>query len=195
MLKIAQHALTATPQEKDMVEYGPIQLLALGFPDVDKLRGALLQEISKLSESGLIRVVGLQAIVKDAEGNIAAAEVTGLPEEERIKLGAVVGALIGLGAAGEEGATVGAQIGAETVAQKEFGLSQTEIEEIAADIPDGTAAVFLLIEHLWAKRFKEIARAQDGVVLAEGFVSPEALVTIGALLAEGAEVAEKLQAR
>ena len=195
MLKITQNALAATPQEKDMVEYGPIQLLALGFPDVDKLRGALLQEISKLSESGLIRVVGAQAVLKDKNGTVAAVGITDLPEEERIKLGAAVGALIGFGAAGDRGATVGAQVGAETVAQEEFGLSQRQIEDIGDDMPDGTAAVFLLIEHLWAKRFKEIARAQDGVVLADGFVSPEALVTIGALLAEGAEVAEKLQAK
>jgi hypothetical protein len=41
-------------------------------------------------------------------------------DEERIKLGAAVGALIGLGAAGTEGAKAGAQAGAERVAQKEF---------------------------------------------------------------------------
>ncbi len=178
-----------------MVLYGPIQLLVLGFPDVDKLRGALLEEIFKLSEAGLIRVVGLQAVLKDENGNVAAVGLTELPEEERIRLGAAIGALIGLGAAGEKGARAGAQAGAETVAEKEFGLSPAQIEEIAADVPNGTAAGFLLIEHLWAKRFKEIARAQGGVVLANGFIAPEVFVAIGALLAEGAEAAAKIQAK
>ncbi len=174
-----------------MVEFGPIQLLVIGFPSLDKLKGELLKETLRLSETGLIRVVGLQAIVKDREGNIASVGITELPKEERMKLGAAVGALIGLGAAGEEGALAGAQAGAEAVAQKEFGFSQTQIEEIADDMPNDTAAGFLLIEHLWAKKFKEIARAQDGVVLANGFITPEALVSIGALLEAGAEAAEK----
>ncbi len=182
-----------------MVEYGPIQLIVLAFPSLDKLKGELINEIFSLSEEGLIRVIGLQAVLKDRNGKVTAAGVTELPEEERIKLGAAIGALIGRGAADTEGALVGAQAGAEAVAQRaaqrEFGLSQTQIKEIADDMPNDTAAGFLLIEHLWAKRFKEIARAQDGVVLANGFISPEALVTIGALLAEGAEAAQKIEAK
>ncbi len=181
-----------------MVEYGPIQLVVLAFPSLDKLKGDLINEIFSLSEKGLIRVIGLQAVLKDKNGKIVAAGVTELPEEERIKLGAAIGALIGLGAAGTEGALAGARAGAETVAertaQREFGLSQRQIQEIADDMPNDTAAGFLLIEHLWAKRFKEIARAQDGVVLANGFIAPEAFVAIGALLAEGAEAAQKIEA-
>lgn len=180
-----------------MVEYGPIQLIVLVFPSLDKLKGDLINEIFSLSEEGLIRVVGLQAILKDKKGKITAAGVTELPEEERIKLGASIGALIGLGAAGKRGALAGAHAGAEAVAQKaaqrEFGLSQTQIQEIADDMPNDSAAGFLLIEHLWAKKFKEIARAQDGVVLANGIISPEALIGIGALLAEGAKAAEKVK--
>jgi len=186
--------LTATPQEKEknMIEYGPIQLVALGFPDINELKGALLKEVSKLSQKGLIRVIGAQAILKDESGDIAAVGITDLPEEERVKLGAAVGALIGLGAAGDLGELAGAEAGAKAVAENEFGLDQTQIEEIVADMPNGTAAGFFLIEHVWAKRFAEIARAQDGVVLANGFLTPEALVTVGALLAEGVEAAENL---
>ncbi len=180
-----------------MVEYGPIQLLVLAFPSLDKLKGELINEIFSLSEEGLIRVVGLQAVLKDKNGNITSAAVTELPEEERVKLGAAIGALIGLGAAGMEGVLPGAQAGAEVVAEKtaqrEFGLSQRQIKELADDMPNDTAAGFLLIEHLWAKRFKEIARAQDGVVLANGFIAPEAFIAIGALLAEGAEAAQKVE--
>jgi hypothetical protein len=42
----------------------------------------------------------------------------------------------------------------------------------------------LLVEHLWAKRFKEIASKQNGIVLAQGFIEPAALVALGAELAE-----------
>ena len=65
--------------------------------------------------------------------------------------------LIGFGAAGEEGAKAGANAGAEAAYYKEFGLDEKQVKEIAKNIPNGTAAGFLLIEHLWAKKFKEIA--------------------------------------
>ncbi len=176
-----------------MVEFGPIQMIALGFPDVNKLKGEVLKEIFRLSEAKIIRVIGLLAIVKDAKGNIAAAQITELSDEDRMKLGAGIGALIGLGAAGKEGAMAGAKAGAERAASKEFGLSQEKIMEIAKDIPKGTAAGFLLVEHLWAKKLKELVRKQDGVVLAQGFIQPEALVALGAELAEGAKAAEKVK--
>ncbi len=128
-----------------MVEFGPIQMIALGFPDVNKLKGDVLKEIFRLSEAKIIRVIGLLAIVKDAKGDIAAAQITELSDEDRMKLGAGIGALIGLGAAGKKGAVAGAKAGAEAVASKEFGLSQEKIMEIAKDIPKGTAAGFCLL--------------------------------------------------
>jgi uncharacterized membrane protein len=176
-----------------LVEFGPIQLIALGFPEIDKLKGELLKEIFRLSEAKIIRVIGLLAIVKDAKGNIEAAQITELSDEDRIKLGAGIGALIGLGAAGTKGAVAGAKAGAERVAQKEFGLSQERIMEIAESVPKGTAAGILLVEHLWAKKFKEIAMKQNGIVLAQGFIEPVALVALGAELAEGAKAAEKVK--
>jgi uncharacterized membrane protein len=179
----------------ELVEFGPIQMIALGFPELDKLKGEVLKEIFRLSEAGLIRVIGLLAIVKDEKGNIEAAQITELSDEERMKLGAGIGALIGLGAAGKKGAMAGAKAGAEAVASKEFGLSQEKIMEIAKDIPKGTAAGLLLVEHLWAKKLKEQVLKQDGIVLAQGFIAPNALVALGAELAEGAKAAEKVKVK
>jgi len=75
---------------------------------------------------------------------------------------------------------------------KEFGLNQKQIREIARDIPNGSAAGFLLIEHLWAKNLKEIALAQDGIMLANGFITPDSLMALGSELAEGVKAAGKL---
>jgi uncharacterized membrane protein len=168
-------------------------MLVLGFPDQNKLKGDMLKEIFRLSEAKIIRVIGLMAVVKDEKGNIEAAQITELSDEDRIKLGAGIGALIGLGAAGKKGALAGAQAGAETAAGKEFGLSTEEIMAIAEEIPKGTAAGILLIEHLWAKKLKEIALKVNGMVLAEGFIRPIELVAIGAELAEGAKTAQKVK--
>ncbi|MGB9175641.1 MAG: DUF1269 domain-containing protein [Methanoregula sp.] len=174
-----------------MVEYGPIQIIAIGFPEIESLDGALLKEIFQLSDARIIRVLGLLAMVKDEKGKIASVQITELSDEDRIKLSAAVGALIGFGAAGKEGAIAGAEAGAERAAHKNFGLSQTQIRDITKEMPSGTAAGFLLIEHLWAKKFKETAMKKHGILLANSFISPAALVSLGTELAEGAKTAEK----
>jgi uncharacterized membrane protein len=179
--------------EEKMVEFGPIQLIAMGFPELDNLKGELLKEIFRLSETKIIRVVGLLAIVKDEKGKIASVQITELSDEDRIKLGAGIGTLIGFGATGVQGAIAGARAGANAAYNKEFGLSQKQIKEIAQDIPNGTAAGLLLVEHLWAKKFKEIALEQHAVLLANGFITPDSLVAMGAHLAEGAKAAEKVK--
>lgn len=197
MLKIARNAL-ATPQteeEKNMVEFGPIELIVMGFPSLDKLKGELNREIFKLRVARTLRVVGLQAIEKDKNGKIKTVEISELHEKERTKLAAGVGELIGFGVASGAGAQAGAEVGTEMAAQTKYVLSSTQIKAIAEEMPNDTAAVFLLVEHLWAKKLEEIALAHDGVILVNSFISPDALVGIGALLAEAAEAAEKLQAQ
>ena len=177
-----------------MAEFGPISLIAIGFPNIENLKGDLLKEIFKLSEARIIRVIGLLAIVKDGStGEIASVQITELSQEDRIKLGAAIGSLIGFGAAGEKGAIAGAEAGAQRVAAKDFGLTQSQIREVAKSMPRGTAAGFMLVEHLWAKKFKEIAQKQNGVLLANGFISPGDLVALGAHLAEGAKAAERVR--
>jgi uncharacterized membrane protein len=176
-----------------MVEFGPIHMIVLDFPDIGKLKGEALKEVFRLSEAGIIRVIGLLAIAKDKNGNMEAVQLTELSDADRVKLGAGIGALIGLGAAGKKGAMAGAEAGAMRVAKKDFGLSSEQVMDIAKDIPNGTAASILLFEHLWAKRLKELVIKQDGIVLAQGVIEPGALVALGAELAEGANAAEKVR--
>ena len=177
-----------------MVEFGPIHMIVLGFPDVSKLKGEALKEVFKLSEAGIIRVIGLLAIAKDKNGHMEAVQLTELSDADRVKLGAGIGALIGFGAAGKKGAMEGAEAGAMGV-KKDFGLTKKEVMDIAEEIPNGTAASIVLFEHLWAKKLKEIAIKVDGVVLAQGVIEPRALVALGSELAEGAKAAEKVKIR
>jgi uncharacterized membrane protein len=178
---------------KFVAEFGPISLLAIGFPEIKNLDGALIKELLKLSDAYIIKIIGLMAISKDGKGKVKSVQLTEFSDEERVRLGAAIGALIGFGAAGKEGAEAGANAGAEAAYYKEFGLSKEQIKGIATKMPNGTAAGFLLIEHLWAKTFKELAMEKHGVVLANGFISPASLVALGAELAEGAKAAEKVK--
>lgn len=86
-----------------MVVFGPISMIAIAFPDVETLKGELAGEIRRLSQDGIIRVIGMLAVVKDRKGDYAGVQATELSDEDRIKLGAGIGALIGYGAGGMPG--------------------------------------------------------------------------------------------
>ena len=164
-----------------MEEIGPLQILVVGFTD-PKLDGSVLGELQSASDSGAIKVVDALGVYKDDEGNILAAEVSDLGLEEAMVYGAWVGALIGLGAGGEEGAELGAIAGAMSALDSyEYGLDVEGIESIAADIPAGGAAMLLVIEHRWAIPLRNAVRASGGILIAQDFLNPEALIALGAM--------------
>ena len=67
------------------------------------------------------------AVYKDAEGNLEAEHLSNLTEDEAIEMGSKIGALIGLGFAGEEGAEAGALAGAEAAEDGESLLAEDEV--------------------------------------------------------------------
>src|SRR6185437_16938109 len=91
--------------------------------------------------------------------------------------------LLGFGAAGEEGAEIGAVAGAEAFSERTFGLTDDDVRGLARDIPPGKTAVMMLVEHVWAVPLKEAILRTGGVVLGQGMVQPESLVLAGAAMA------------
>jgi len=164
------------------MDIGPLQLLVIGFTD-PKLDGSLLGTLENASNAGLIRVVDMLGVYKDESGDVAAAEMSELTEDEAMTYGAWIGALIGLGAGGEEGAEAGAIVGAMSAADEyEYGLDAEALSTIAEDIPAGGAAMMLVVDHQWAIPFRNAMRDQGGILIAQDFLSPETLVAIGAEL-------------
>ena len=163
------------------MQIGPLQLLVVGFTD-PKLDGSVIGSLAKASDAGHIKIVDLLGVYKDEQGNVLAAEASELTADESMVYGAWVGALIGYGAGGEQGAEMGAIAGALTAADEyEYGLDPEAIESVAEAIPAGGAAMLLVIEHTWAIEFRDAVRASGGILIAQDFLSPEALITYGAL--------------
>lgn len=164
-----------------MEEIGPLQILVVGFTD-PQLDGSVLGELEAASETGAIKVVDALGVYKDDDGNILAAQASDLGVEEAMVYGAWVGALVGLGAGGEEGAEIGAVAGAiSAMDEYEYGLDAESIQSIAQDIPAGGAAMMLVIEHTWAIPLRNALRANGGILIAQDFLSPEALIALGAM--------------
>jgi len=90
---------------------GPVQALVVGFGD-DRFTGEILPELRRLREADVIRLIDLLFVQKDDSGNVVAVEQSDLSREEMMEFGAFVGALVGLGAGGEDEAEAAAIAGA-----------------------------------------------------------------------------------
>ena len=165
---------------------GPVQLLVLGFSSPD-FHGEIIEELEKLRKSDTVRVIDSLAVYKDAKGNIEVEHLSNLTKEEAIELGSVVGALIGIGIDGEEGAEVGALAGAEAVADGASFLPEEEAWDVIDDIPPDTAVAVILLEHQWAVPLRDAVARAGGFQVSEGFISPLDLVAVGLHTAEEAE--------
>ncbi|HEX8034842.1 MAG TPA: hypothetical protein VF510_13385 [Ktedonobacterales bacterium] len=167
---------------------GPIQLVVVGL-DNDKMKGQVARELHRATEKGDIRILDALAIQRTKDGGLVSLGATDLTPDQRVVYGAILGGLLGLGATGtEEGMEVGAEMGVETFADKNFGLSGGDIQAIAQDIPPGKTVLMVLFEHRWAVPVKEAIQDAGGVMLAQGQVRPETIIALGAGLTAPAMV-------
>jgi len=164
---------------------GPVQMLVLGFEDTSKLTGGILAELQRLKEADMIRLIDLQFVAKDENGEITVAQLSDLGEDEAMEYGAVVGALIGLGMAGEEGAEAGAIVGAEAGADGHL-LNEEDAWEAAEVIPPGMAAGIALIEHRWAIPLRDAVVAAGGITLADEWIHAKDLIAVGLSVSDAA---------
>ena len=156
---------------------GPIQAFVIGFPDNELFEGRIAEELARLSDVGQIRIVDAVFVMREG-GDVSVLSVSDLDDDQRTELRAAVGALVGLGVAGEEGAEAGAEFGASVDVN-----AATAAERMAGalldDLPDGSSALVLAIEHLWALPLRDAVRDAGGLVLGHRSLSAEDLVVFG----------------
>ena len=122
---------------------GPVQLIVLGF-NHPEFHGEIIAELERLRERDTVRVIDSLAVHKDADGQLEVKHLSNLSEQEAIELGSKVGALIGLGIAGEEGAEAGAAAGAEQVEAEGIDvLGEAGAWDVLADIPNDSPALIM----------------------------------------------------
>jgi uncharacterized membrane protein len=173
------------------VTVGPVQLIVLGFTHTG-FHGEVIAELERLRENGAVRVIDSLAVYKDASGELGVEHLSNLTTEEAIELGSKIGALIGLEIEGEEGTHEGAVTGGDAAAEGVRVFSEPDAWDVLDDIPNGSAAALILIEHHWAVPLWNAVVRAGGFRLSDGFISPLDLVEIGLL---SAEEADELHAR
>ena len=176
-----------------MMAIGPVQLIVLGFSHPN-FHGEVIAELERLHDSGTVRVIDALAVYKDAGGDLEAEHLSNLTEAEAIEVGSTIGALIGLGFEGEEGAAAGAAAGAAEAAAEGINVFGGAGEwDVLADIPNDSAAALILLEHHWAVPLRDAIARAGGFRLADGFISPLDLIEVGLLSAEEAKELHDLE--
>jgi hypothetical protein len=158
---------------------GPIQVLVVGFDRTDQFRGEVIDELANLRGRGLLRLIDLMLAVKDPDGNITQVEMSDLSEEERAEFGSVVVKLLGapgIGAQEVAGAAIDRTMAAATAS---LGLDYHGLRSVVENMRPGKAFGVLMFEHTWAIPLIAAIRRARGVPLAQGFMTPEALVMVG----------------
>jgi uncharacterized membrane protein len=161
---------------------GPVQLVTLGFEHPD-FTGEVLKEFERLRDGDTVRVIDALVVYKDAEGDVAAVEMSQLDQEAAMEFGATVGALVGLGAAGEEGAVEGAILGAEAAEDGLDIFDEVDMWDVLEELPLDAAAALILLEHRWAIPLRDKLAAAGGFPINAGMISPLDLVDIGLISA------------
>src|SRR4051812_41346851 len=126
---------------------GPVEYLILGFPD-NKFTGQIAPEIGALIEKGLITLLDLTFISKDADGDVLVVEYDAIEE---------LAAFAGL--EGEIGGI----------------LTDEDIAHAANALEPNTSAALLVWEDTWAAPLAEAVRNANGIVL-EGARVPHVIM-------------------
>jgi hypothetical protein len=134
---------------------GPVEYVIIGFPD-NRFTGQIAPELAKLIESGLINLIDLTFISKDADGNVTVVEFDAVEE---------LAAFAGLDA----------EIGGI--------INDEDIAHAAVSLEPNTSAALLMWENAWATPFAEAVRAANGVFLEGARVPHEIIELVGDALA------------
>jgi len=116
---------------------GPVEYLILGFPG-NKFTGQIVPELAKLLDSGLVRIIDLTFISKDAAGHVEVVEYDAVEE---------LAAFAGLDA----------EIGGI--------LTDEDIAHAATSLEPNSSAALLIWEDTWAAPFAAVVRNANGVIL------------------------------
>jgi len=136
------------------MDIGPVEYIILGFPG-NNFTGQIVPELAKLIDSGLVRIIDLTFISKDAAGDVEVIQHDVVEE---------LAAFAGLDA----------EVGGI--------LTDDDITYAAMSLEPNSSAALLVWEDTWAGPFAAAVRAANGVIL-EGARIPREIIeqAVGAL--------------
>jgi len=128
---------------------GPLEYTVIGF-DGNRFDGSIVEEITRVVDSGTIAVVDLVFITKDNDGISEAIEVDRKDDPRFAGLSTLLDGTVGL-------------------------LTEEDIQKLLDDLPRKTSAMVVLFEHRWAVHIKRAVLAAGGFLISRETIAPEKL--------------------
>ena len=150
--------------ERSLDELGPVDYLIVEFPaGHQNFTGEAADELVRLHDAGIIRVMDVLILAKAEDGSVEAQELSDLAE---------LGEL------------------ARLEAQLVQTLAADDVLDLAAAMDPGSVAAVLVYENVWAAPFGSAMRRAGGQLIANGRIPIQAIIAAveadEALEAEGA---------
>ena len=132
--------------EQQLEEMGPIDYIVLEWDGDAPVTGEVMPLLADLVDRGVIRILDIALIVKDADGSVMARDFAEDP-----------------GMAAFDGASSGL-------------LGQDDLEEAAVALEPGTVAAVLVWENRWAAPVAVALRRSGGQLVASGRIPVQAIL-------------------
>lgn len=141
---------------------GPLQLFAMSLPAGAGSAARVLAEMDRLTAHHAVRILDMLVVQKGADGTVVESSVG---EDE------------------DFGALVSRLLPGPRVSGTKFGGPEDELWARAQALPTGAEAVFVLLEHRWARGIATALEEEGGAVFGSALLTPELGLVIGAEVA------------
>jgi Family of unknown function (DUF6325) len=132
--------LDTAPDTADFDDIGPIDIVVIAYPPEAPMAGDAAPLLVDLVDRGIIRVLDVMFVVKEADGTFSGFDATDLDGHGVGSFSIFEGASSGL-------------------------LGEDDVATAAAAIEPGTAAVMIVYENRWAAPFAAAVRRNGGVLV------------------------------
>ena len=134
----------------DAAPLGPISYLIVEFPG-NKMTGEGFSTLVDLVDQGVIRILDLVFVTRDADGTMRSLMLADLDHDGTVDLAVFEGVSSGL-------------------------LDQSDFDDAAATITPGSSAGILIFENRWATGFVQALRKGGAQLVAAGYIPQDTLV-------------------
>ena len=136
--------------DPQLEEMGPIDYIVMEWDGEAPVTGEVMPQLLDLVDRGLIRILDIGLVIKDADGSVTVGDLVELAEADA-------------GLAELQGASSGL-------------LGNDDLEEASAAMEPGTVAAVLVWENRWAAPLATALRRSGGQLVASGRIPVQALL-------------------
>ena len=136
---------------------GPLEVAVLEF-EGDRFPGEIVPALTEVLDLGIVRIVDIVFVTRDAAGSVAAVELEALDDDMAQAVAPIADDVMGL-------------------------LSEEDVRRVGAALPNDSSAAIVVLEHRWAARLREaIASAKGRVITMERIPAEVAEAAAAAIL-------------